>query len=97
MRFVDYRLFLELHDAHRVAGHPVVRDEDLADPEVAAARDAVDGEMSIGGVRAALCGDRVTAPKSFTRLRIVEDGVGAVDGVLDLALSVFGCLPVSFE
>jgi hypothetical protein len=56
----------ELHDAHGVAGHPVVRDDALAHSEILTADDPEHGEVSIGRVCAVLRRNRVTAPKSFT-------------------------------
>ena len=51
--------FAKLHDAHGVAGHPVVRDDALAPPKIPAADDPEDGEVSIGWVCVALRGSLV--------------------------------------
>ena len=48
-----------------------------------------DGEVPVGRVAAALRRDRRAAPESFTRLRVVEDRVGSVDGVLGFDVSAF--------
>jgi hypothetical protein len=40
---------------------------------------------------------RLAAPESLTLLGVVEDRVRTVDGVFDLGIATFRCLPVFFE
>src|SRR5580704_7739598 len=89
LRLVRHVLAGEFHDAHRVAGHAVVGDDALADPQIPAAGDPQDGEVPAGRVPTALRGNRRAAPESFTRLGVIEDRVRGVDGVLGFAVPAF--------
>src|SRR4051794_28103118 len=84
----------EFHDAHRERGHTVVGDDALADPQVPGADDAADREMPICRMTAALCPDGVAPAKALSGLRVVQDRVDRVDGVLPVAVPAFGGLPV---
>lgn len=94
LRLVDHLLMFEFHDAHRVAGHAVVCDCNFAHPQIQASNDLADGEMPVGGMPAALWWDRRSAPEPLARLRVVEDRVRRVHGVLGLSVPRFRCLPV---
>src|ERR1700761_7394662 len=95
--FVADQVTGELHDAHRVGGHAVVGDHDLADPELATAADPVDGEGALGRVPAPLSPDLRPAAESLAGLRVVQDRVGRVDCVLGVGVSGFGGLPVLLD
>src|SRR5947209_5980240 len=84
----------ELHDAHREGRDAVVGDGALADPEIPAAADPADREVPVGRMAAALGADGVPPAEALTGLRIVQDGVVGVDGVLGLAVAPFGGVPV---
>jgi hypothetical protein len=66
LSLMDHPPIGELHDAHGVAGLPVVRDDVFAHPQIPTADDPEDGEVSIGSVCAALRRNLVAAPESFT-------------------------------
>ncbi len=53
--------------------------------------------MPVGGVPATLRRDRRAAPESFIRLRIVEDPVLGIDGMLGLGVPAFRCSPVLLD
>jgi hypothetical protein len=61
LRFVCHRALGELHDAHRVSGYTVVRDDALAHPEVLTTNDAKDREVPTGRVSAPLSGNGFAA------------------------------------
>jgi DNA-binding transcriptional LysR family regulator len=87
----------ELHDAHRMGGRAVIGDDDLAHPQVTAAPDPHDGEVTLGRVPAALRLDLRPAPVALPGLRVVQDPVLSVDRVLGVAVSVLGRLPVLLD
>jgi hypothetical protein len=63
----------------------------------AAAGDAQDGEVAIGGVAAALCLDCRSASVTLAGLGVVEDRVVGVDGVLGLGVAGLRCPPVFLD
>src|SRR3954470_15806350 len=84
----------ELHDAHRERSNSVIRDDAFADPQTPAAADPADREMPIRRVTATLLLDSAATAETLTGLRVVQDGVGPVDGVLGLAVAPLGGVPV---
>ena len=84
----------ERHDADRMGGRAVIGDHHLAHPQFAAAPDR-DGEMAFGWVPAALGLDAGPAPEPLPGLRVVQDGVLRVDGVLRADIPALGRLQCS--
>ena len=84
----------ELHDAHRERGDAVIGDDALADPQIPDAADPADREMPLCRVTAALCLDIGPTAETLTRLRVVQDRVGRVDGVLGFDIAPLGGVPV---
>src|SRR5260370_27101645 len=84
----------ELQDAHRERGDAIIGDDALADPQIPDAADPADREMPFCRVTAALCLDIAAAAETLTRLRVVQDRVGCVDGVLGFDVAPLGGVPV---
>ncbi len=71
----------ESHDSHRVRRRTVVDGDAFARPYMSVAGDA-QGEVPVGRVPAALRRDRLAAPETVTRPRMVQHRVHSVDRML---------------
>src|SRR3954453_7884430 len=94
LRFMGDVVPGELHDAHRERSGAVISDDALADPQISAAADPADREVPIRRVTAALPLDVPATAETLAGLRVVQDGVGRIDGVLGLDVAPLGGVPV---
>ena len=82
LRLADHFPTLEFHDADHVIRLPVIRQDEFADPKIAAAKHASHGEafrVRLGDARRLDVGSTSDA---LARLRILENGISSVDLVL---------------
>src|SRR5580704_321708 len=80
-----------------MGGHAVVADHALAHPQVPGAGDPQHGEVPARRMAAALRRDGGAAAEPFSRLRVVQDGVRRVNGVLRRAIPLLGGLPMPLD
>src|ERR1700758_2769242 len=82
LRLADHLATLKFHDADHVIRLPVVREDEFADPKIAAAKHAPQSEafrVRLGDARRLNVG---SAANTLARLWILENCVGPVDLVL---------------
>src|SRR5450755_2853820 len=84
----------ELHDANRVGGHAVVADHALAHPYVPVAADPEHGKVPARRMATALRRNSRAAAEPFPGLRVIQDRVRRVDGVLGRAVPLLGGPPM---
>src|ERR1022692_2742794 len=84
----------ELHDAHRVGGHAVVADHALAYPYVPGAANPQHGKVPVRRMATALRRNGRAGAEPFPGLRVIQDCVRRVDGVLGRAVPLFGGPPM---
>src|ERR1700722_18958552 len=94
LRFVRNLEASELHDADGVGGLAVVGQDEFGDPQVAAADDPPDSKAFLVGLNLALFLNVGSAAGAFAGLRVIQDGVVAIDAMLGFEIVGVGCGPV---
>src|SRR5206468_1536537 len=87
----------DLHDADRMRRQTVVGDHALADPEPPGALNPAHGEVTLGGVAAALRLNPRPTAEALARLRVVEDRAVGVDRMLELEVAGLRGVPVLLD
>src|ERR1700757_4369211 len=95
LRLADHLPALEFHDADRVERLPVIRQDEFADPKIAAAEHASHSEAFRVRLSGARCLNVGSTSDAFTRLRILEHCISSVDLVLRRKVVGVGGRPVA--
>src|ERR1700730_4012677 len=97
LRLARHKAVAEFHNAHPVGRRAVVSENELGDPEIAAADDAPHRETLPVRLQAPALLDVAAAADALAGLRIVENGVVAVDVVLGLEIAGIRSHPMALQ
>src|ERR1700709_1818140 len=97
LRFVGHQSFAEFHDAHRVRWYAVIGKYEFSDPEIAAADNSPDRKTLLVWLDESALLNVVPTADPLARLRIIKQGILAVDFMFDLEIARVRSIPMALQ